>query len=99
MDVDEAELAGLPVWISSGILKNVVQFALEIHLEREPIIQNTREFLKNFKELQIQENFRIFNWDPNLCWKNVDMKNKKYDHHHLFEIVLKKINPLNSCCA
>ena len=101
MDVEGAELAGLPVWISSGILRNVVQFALEIHLDLGygHIIQNTREFLKNFKELQIQENFCIFNWDPNLCWKNVNMKTKNYDHHHLFEIVLKKINPLNSCCA
>ena len=98
MDVEGAELAGLPVWISSGILRNVAQFALEIHLKSEAIIQNTREFLKNFKELQIQENFRIFNWDPNLCWKNGNMNNKKYDHHHLFEIVLKKINPLNLCC-
>ena len=94
MDVEGSELAGLPVWISSGVLKNVKQLAMEVHLSPQNL---TNEFLKNFRQLQLRENFRLFSWDPNLCWKNMV---KQSDYYHLFEIVLKKIDPLDatSCC-
>jgi len=94
MDIEGSELAGLPVWISSGVLKNVKQLAMEVHLLPP---QLTNEFFKNIRQLQLRENFRLFSWDPNLCWRNMD---KQSDHQHLFEIVMKKIDPLDvtSCC-
>ena len=94
LDIEGLELSILPIWIESGLLKNVQQLALEVHLE-PPEKKVTLEFLQRFIDLQLQGNYRIFNWEANNCWKNV--KGKKYDYFALAEIVLKKIDPYLSC--
>ena len=93
LDIEAHELSGLPMWLKSGALKNVEQIAMEIHLE-PPEEKVTLEFLKTFQDLQLNGNYRIFNWEANSCWKNF---NKQYEYFGLSEIVLKKIPPDNSC--
>ena len=93
LDIEAHELAGIPIWLKTGSLDNVQQIGMEVHLE--PPTQNvTLDFLQTFKDLQLQGRFRIFNWEANNCWKNV---NKQYKYFGLSEIVLKKIDPMNSC--
>jgi len=93
LDIEEAELTGLPVWLASGALENVQQIAMEVHLKSlDPKV--TLDFLEHFIDLQLKGDFRIFNWEANNCWKNL---NKKIDYFGLSEIVLKKINPENLC--
>ena len=94
LDIEAHELSGLPLWLRSGALENVEQLAIEVHLE-PPEEKVTLEFLQTFKDLELQGNFRIFNWEANNCWKNY---NRNYDYFGLVEIVLKKIN-LNSSCS
>ena len=94
LDIETHELTGLPIWLKSGALNNVEQLAIEVHLE-PPEKKVTLEFMQTFKDLELQGNFRIFNWEANNCWKNY---NRNYDYFGLIEIVLKKIN-LNSSCA
>ena len=94
LDIEAHELSGLPLWLKSGALENVEQLAIEVHLE-PPEEKVTLEFLQTFKDLELQGNFRIFNWEANNCWKNY---NRNYDYFGLVEIVLKKIN-LNSSCS
>ena len=93
LDIEAHELTGIPIWLKTGSLDNVQQIGMEVHLE--PPTQNvTLEFLQTFKDLQLQGRFRIFNWEANNCWKNL---NKKYRYFGLSEIVLKKVDPTNSC--
>ena len=93
LDIEGAELSGLPIWLKSGALKNVQQIAIEIHL-LSPEEETTLDFLKTFIDLNLIGNFRIINWEANNCWKNL---NKKKDYFGLSEILLKKINPVNIC--
>ena len=74
MDVEGAELEGLPVWLSSGSLANVQHIAIEIHLD-SPNETQTRDFFRTFKDLHLTGNYRIFNWEANNCWKNIFAKN------------------------
>ena len=90
MDIEGSELSGLPVWLKSGALDNVQQIALEIHLNS----LTTKRFLQTFKDLQLSGNFRIFNYYPNGCWKNMVSNTRYYD---LFEIVLKRISASDEC--
>ena len=94
MDVEKMELPGLPVWIASGVLKNVQQIAFEVHLDKG--LSETKEFFGIFKDLHLNTKFRIFNYDANTCWKNINHR-KKYQYYHLFEMVLKKVDPLTPC--
>ena len=93
LDIEGAELSGLPIWLKSGALKNVQQIAIEIHL-LSPEEETTLDFLKTFIDLNLIGNFRIINWEANNCWKNL---NKKKDYFGLSAILLKKINPVNIC--
>ena len=90
-DVEGAEIAAIPMWIKSGVLTHVRQLALEIHLGNG--IDSMRNFFKTFKDLQITNQFRIFSWDPNTCWKNSDTGK----FYRLSEIVFHKIDPKDSC--
>ena len=93
LDIEAHELKGIPIWLKKGSLNNVQQIGMEVHLE--PPTQNiTLEFLQTFKDLQLKGHFRIFNWEANNCWKNV---NKKSKYFGLSEIALKKVDTMNSC--
>ena len=93
LDIESHELSGLPVWLNSGLLNQVQQIAVEIHLQASEE-QPTLDFLQTFKNLSLVGNFRHFNWEANNCWKNL---NKNMNFFGLVEIVLKKINPTTSC--
>ena len=92
MDIEGEEVYGLHVWLESGSLANVQQIAMEYHVneDRKKVIQ---KFLATLRDLQIKENFRIFNWEANNCWKN------KNGYINLAEIVLKRIDPETECSA
>ena len=92
-DVEGAELKAMPIWIKSGVLSHVRQLALEIHIEHG--LASMRHFFQTFKDLQLRNQFRIFSWDPNICWKNFDKNAGKY--FRLTEIVFRKIDPENAC--
>ena len=92
MDIEGHELSGLPLWLKSGALRNVQQIAMEVHLNSNPE-SDTKAFFQTFKDLHLQGNYRIFNWEANNCWT------KSTIYHYLFEIVLKKINPTNLCSS
>ena len=98
LDIEANEIYGLPIWLKSGALKNVNQIAMEIHLLNK-LGKNeekmSQEFLQTLKDLALQANFRIFNWEANSCWKNTFAKNHKY--FSLVEIVMKRISPTGSC--
>ena len=94
LDIEGLELSLLSIWLESGLLNKVQQIAFEVHLD-PPEKKVTLEFLQTFKDLQLQGNYRIFNWEANNCWKNSN--GKKYDYFGLAEIVLKKIDPYTSC--
>ena len=93
IDVEAHELTCLPIWLENGSLRNVEQIAMEVHLE-PPEEKVTLEFFKTFKDLELIGNYRIFNWEANNCWKTY---NKDIEYFGLSEIVLKKIDPENSC--
>ena len=88
MDIEQAELEGLPVWLASGALKNVDQIALEIHLNED--VNVSVQFFETLKKLYIEGSFRIISYEPNGCFKNGDKSQDKF--YRLFEIVLKKVN-------
>ena len=91
LDVEGAEIAALPLWVKSEVLKHVRQLALEIHVGVG--VRKSRGFFQTFEDLQLSNHFRIFSWDPNICWKNKN--SAKY--YRLAEIVFRKIDPANSC--
>ena len=91
IDIEGHELSGLPVWLNSGALNNVNQIAMEVHLHSNPEA-DTKAFFQTFKDLHLKGNYRVINWEANNCWK-------KSTYHHLMEIVLKKINSINSCSS
>ena len=35
LDIEAAELTAIPIWMTSGSLKNIKQIAMEVHLEKE----------------------------------------------------------------
>ena len=92
MDIEGDEVYGLPVWLESGSLANVQQIAMEYHVndERKKFIP---AFLATLRDLQIQENFRMFNWEANNCWTKC-WRSKYVD---LGEIVLKRVDPQTDC--
>ena len=93
MDIEGAELSGLRVWIESGLLDNVQQIGMEVHLgEKNRMF--TLPFLNTLRKLQLKANFRIFNWEANNCWKNV---NRNEQYFSLAELVFKKINTKFEC--
>ena len=88
MDIEQAELEGLPVWLASGALKNVQQIALEIHLTEN--VNVSVKFFETLKKLYFEGSFRLISYEPNGCFKNIDKSQDKF--YRLFEIVLKKVN-------
>ena len=86
IDIEGAELAGLPSWLSEGALKNVQQIAAEVHLRGT---ESTIEFLKTLQRLYFEGDYRLISYEPNGCWFNKERSQKFYN---LFEIVLKKVN-------
>ena len=88
MDIEQAELEGLPVWLASGALKNVDQIALEIHLNED--VNVSVKFFETLKKLYFEGSFRLISYEPNGCFKNGDKSQDKF--YRLFEIVLKKVN-------
>ena len=88
MDIEQAELEGLPAWLASGALDNVQQIALEIHLTED--VNVSVNFLKTLKKLYFEGNFRLISYEPNGCYRNIYKGEDKY--YRLFEIVLKKVS-------
>ena len=97
MDIEGDELLGLRKWLESGSLANVQQIAMEYHVN-DMRKKSIPAFLTTLRDLQIQENFRMFNWEANSCWKNVEgMGKRKGEENALAEIVLKRVNPQTDC--
>ena len=69
MDIEQAELEGLPAWLASGALDNVQQIALEIHLTED--VNVSVNFLKTLKKLYFEGNFRLISYEPNGCYRNI----------------------------
>ena len=97
MDIEGSELHGLRKWLESGSLANVQQIAMEYHVNGPPFTrkESIPAFLATLRDLQIQDNFRMFNWEANNCWKNT--VKKKGEENALAEIVLKRVNPQTDC--
>ena len=97
MDIEGSELLGLRKWLESGSLANVQQIAMEYHVNGPPFTrkESIPDFLATLRDLQIQDNFRMFNWEANNCWKN--SVKKKGEENALAEIVLKRVNPQTDC--
>ena len=97
MDIEGHELHGLRKWLESGSLANVQQIAMEYHVNGPPFTrkESIPAFLATLRDLQVQENFRMFNWEANNCWKN--SVKKKGEENALAEIVLKRVNPQTDC--
>ena len=93
MDIEGAELSGLPIWIESGLLNNVQQIGMEVHLGGNNAMFRLR-FLETLRNLQLKGNFRIFNWEANNCWKNLKRNDQYFS---LAELAFKKINTKSSC--
>merc|ERR1712218_233709 len=94
MDIEGDELLGLHKWLESGSLANVQQIAMEYHVN-DHRKKSIPAFLATLRDLQIQDNFRMFNWEANNCWKN--SVKKKGEENALAEIVLKRVNPQTDC--
>ena len=94
MDIEGDELLGLRKWLESGSLANVQQIAMEYHVN-DARKKSIPAFLATLRDLQIQENFRMFNWEANSCWKNALAP--KGEENALAEIVLKRVNPQTDC--
>lgn len=90
LDIEGDELSGLPLWQQSGALRNVQQLALEVHLSD---INSMTSFVETIKRIQLQDSFRLINWDPNLC----AMDKKDGSFFKLVELVFKKVVPLDTC--
>ena len=87
IDIELAELEGLPSWLASGALHKVQQIAIEIHLTED--VNVSVNFLKTLKKLYFEGSFRLISYEPNGCYKNVYKGQDKY--YRFFEIVLKKV--------
>lgn len=95
MDVEGAEIKGIPLWLKDGSLDHVQQFGLEIHLHfRKRKLEQTREFFATVKQLQLKGNFRLINWDPNGCMR---MYERKLPYWDLAEIVFARVSGNNEC--
>ena len=97
MDIEGNELNGLPLWLQERSLQNVQQIGFEFHLNDD--VANTNKFIKTLKSFYFNGNYRLISYDPNGCWKNVEPKNHgKVNHYNLAEIVLMKVNRVNTVC-
>ena len=100
MDIEGAEIDGLPVWLESGSFANVQQIAIEYHLDSHwapslPIDIKTKKLLTALRDLQITGGFRMMNWEANLCWEKMGGKSGPY--YDLAEIVLIKSSSQTEC--
>ena len=100
MDIEGAEVNGLPVWHKSGSLANVQQIAIEYHLDSHwapplPIVTKTKKFLTALRDLQVKGGFRMMNWEANYCWEKMGGKSGPY--YNLAEIVLIKTSSQTDC--
>ena len=97
MDIEGSELLGLRKWLESGSLANVQQIAMEYHVN-DARKKSIPAFLATLRDLQIQENYRMFNWESNSCCKNVEGTGEsKEEENALAEIVLKRVYPQTDC--
>ena len=85
VDIEGEEIRAIPQWLKSGAMVNVHQFGVEIHQKFKSISY----MMKLMRDLQVEEHFRIINWQYNLFTRRDD----------LFEIVFKRIDLTFSCAA
>ena len=100
IDIEGAELDGLPSWFNSGALQNVRQMGFEFHLINSKNgyttdLATTIGFLETLKLLYFEGNYRLISYDPNGCWQNMDTSSRAY--YNLAEIVLMKIDTDLKC--
>jgi hypothetical protein len=94
VDIEGAEIAAIPEWISSGILDNVSQFGIELHTGTfvfgkaldvaSQNISKILEFIRNLYKL----GFRLISNANNDCVEKSDDYEKKY--LSLMEVVFYK---------
>ena len=83
MDVEGAELDGLPEWLSSGALDHVEQLAMEIHTHEIPP-ERFKGLLETLRGLY-EKGFRVVSYEINAI-----MGKYRKDYYSLFEVVFMK---------
>ncbi len=83
MDVEGAELDGLPEWLSTGALDHVEQLAMEIHTHTLPL-EGFKGLLETLRKLY-EKGFRVVSYEINAV---VGKYGK--DYYPLFEVVFMK---------
>lgn len=101
VDIEEEELNSLPQWIETGVLNNVDQLALEMHLnvlhknvyKKEDWVSEKHRFKDILTQMQelYKQNFRIVSFIPNLSYG----KALNDEYYSLYEIVYMKDNVWN----
>jgi len=101
VDIEEEELHSLPQWIESGILENVDQIALEMHLnvlhvniyKKDDWVHQKHRFRDILTQMQdlYKQNFRIVSFIPNLSYG----RDGEDNYYSLYEIVYMKDNVWN----
>lgn len=100
MDIEGAEVNGLPSWFNSGALKHVRQIGFEFHLTNSRNgytndLATTIRFLETLKLLYFEGNYRLISYDPNGCSQNMGKPSMSY--YNLAEVVLMKIDTDLKC--
>ena len=100
MDIEGAELKGLPSWFNSGALNHVRQMGFEFHLKHSRNgysndLVTTIGFIETLNLLYFKGNYRLISYDPNGCWQNMGETSGSY--YNLAEIVLMKIDTDMKC--
>jgi len=86
VDIEGAELIGMPEWIKSGALDRVDQLAMELHLG--PIHQGQRfQWLLKLLQQLYSLGFRLISHEVNMTVKN---QSPWQGYHSLLEVVLMK---------
>jgi len=86
VDIEGAELSGMPEWIKSGALERVEQLAMELHLG--PIHQGKRfQWLLKLLQQLYSLGFRLISHEVNMTVKN---QSPWQGYHSLLEAVLMK---------
>jgi len=86
VDIEGAELSGMPEWIKSGALERVDQLAMELHLG--PIHQGQRfQWLLKLLQQLYSFGFRLISHEVNMTVKD---QSPWQGYHSLLEVVLMK---------
>lgn len=86
VDIEGAELTGLPQALESKAMDNVDQLALEYHLND----QTAKNFIKLVQDMTRKLGFRQISYEINSCWLN---RQHESVYPSVAEVVWKKVQP------